>query len=83
MKPEKTQVYAIVAPSWAANNTFIPDMPVQLFPLLVNEAAQACLELRKKDDSVTLNRRATAMRNLMKTRQIKHDGKTKKGFGRR
>lgn len=83
MKPEKTQVYAIVAPTWTESNSFTPDMPVQLFPLLVYEAAQACMEHLSKDKSDIIDRRATDMRNLMKTRQIRHNGKTKKGFGRR
>lgn len=79
----KTQVLAVVTPAWTEADTFIPDMPPQLFPLLVYEAAEACMDLHKQDEKVTTSKRALMHRALQKTKEIRHDGKSKKGFGRR
>lgn len=80
---DKTQVMAVVTPSWTEADSFIPDMPPQLFPMLVYEAAEACMDLHKQDEKTTTTKRALLHRSLMKTKEVRHDGKTKKGFGRR
>lgn len=80
---DKTQVMATVTPKWIESDTFIPDMPPQLFPMLLYEAAEACMELHDKEESQTISRRALRGRSLFKKMDLRHNGKSKKGFGRR
>lgn len=79
----KSQALVISMPAWDEDDAFVPDMPPQLFPLLVYEAAEACMELHDKEQSETISRRALTHKALLKKRNIRHDGKAKKGFGRR
>lgn len=44
----KTQIYGIREPDWKNENTFIPDLPNNLFPVLLNEAkSKAWVELKQ------------------------------------
>lgn len=79
----KTQMLAIVTPTWTETDAFIPEMPPQLFPMLIYEAADACMELHDKEESGVVKKRALLHKAIMKTKEVRHDGKTKKGFGRR
>lgn len=80
---DKTQVNAIVTPVWETDDNFIPDMPPQLFPLLMYETAELCMEVHDKDPSAIIARRSLHHRALVKNLDLRHDGKSRKGFGRR
>lgn len=47
----KFQCYGYVIPEWTQGDTFVPPLPVEVFPLLINEAkSRASLLLRQQPD---------------------------------
>lgn len=42
LQNSKTQIIAWVIPSWTMSNTFVPDLPIDGFPLLLAEAKSRC-----------------------------------------
>jgi hypothetical protein len=59
LQQSKTQVGMIRDPAWVASDTFIPDLPVDAFPLFIEEAKSACsLKLRQvADEKAEMNAR--------------------------
>ncbi len=83
IQEHKTQVYAKVFKPWQMVDTFIPDLPPQMFPYLVSEATRYASVILNSEENTVAGRRALAGSNLMRTRHRRHNGKVKKGYGRR
>lgn len=53
LQASKTQAYGIKEPTWSAVDTFIPDLPANIFPLLLSEAKLACVgKLKSAGDPI-------------------------------
>lgn len=42
LQQSKTQAYGILEPTWTQSNTFVPDLPANLFPLFLSRAKLTC-----------------------------------------
>ncbi len=51
LKQNKFQAYGYIIPDWSQEDDFIPPIPIEVFPLLINEAkSRASVKLRQQPD---------------------------------
>lgn len=68
----------------STSDTFIPDLPDEMFPLLIAESRRACHVFLKQQDSVIDAKRSLKGRNKLKHKGWRaHDSEKKIRFGRR
>lgn len=77
-------VFAQVEPEWEMLDTFVPDLPSRMFPLLLAEATKASFLYLKQAQSPEDSKRAIMMRNRMNKRQQRAKVNTRpRGYGRK
>lgn len=84
LQNSKTSCYGKVYPTWTMSDTFIPDLPIQSFSYLLNEAKSTCFLVIKE----TANQKAEQHSITQRRRQSQDawrvaDGITFPNYGRR
>lgn len=77
-------VFAQVEPEWEMSDTFVPDLPSRMFPMLLAESTKASFLYLKQAQSPEDSKRAIMMRNRMNKRQQRAKvNKRTRGYGRK
>lgn len=84
LQGSKSIVFAVKTPIFTQSDTFTPDLPEKMFPLLLAEAKRAAHLYLKQQDSPMDAKRALRGRNRMKVEGWRaHDPRKTTNFGRR
>lgn len=74
IQASKSLIYAIREPVWTASNTFVPDMPSQLFPLLLETARKTCAKRFRQLTDEEAEKESYKQYNLMRYNQYRTGG---------
>lgn len=84
LKKDKTQALAYIIPRWDATDDFIPDLPAEAFPLLLEEAkSTAFLALKQMANQKAEQKVARQQRWLSRKAWRAHGGVVYSDFGRK
>ena len=65
LQSSKTQAMAYISPTFSVSDTFVPDLPVEAFPMLIAEAKSACFARLKQAPDAKSEQQATRQKNWM------------------
>lgn len=84
VQASKTQCFGYMAPTWSTTDTFIPDLPVEAFPALFEEAkSTASLNLKQMPDQKAEANSMKHQRRLSQNSWRAHSGMQYPDYGRR
>ena len=84
MLTTKVQAYGRVYPTWTASDGFVPDLPIQAFSYLLNEAKSAAFIVLKQSPNPTSDRFSVTQRRRMSQDAWKvNNGITFPDYGRK
>src|SRR5699024_10323778 len=83
LSKSKFQIYAYFIPDWTHDDTFVPDLPVDAFSLLISEAtSRAALKLRQQSDPKAERQSQKQERFMARKSWRAHTGFSTPDYGR-
>ncbi len=82
LQQSNSRLFAYTEPSFTISDTFIPDMPLQMFPQLVAEAKSTAFAHIKQMPSQKAEQKASRQRRRLSTQSRVNNGIVYPGFGR-
>lgn len=84
LKKDKTQALAYIIPSWDATEDFVPDLPMDAFPLLLEEAKSTAFLTLKQMANQKAEQKVSRQQRWLSRKAWRAEGSVKfKDFGRK
>ena len=77
VQASRSLIYGVKEPAWTASDTFIPDLPAQQFPLLLETARKTCFKRFKQAVDEESERSSVKQYNSMRHNQFRVGGGAK------